>query len=207
MNDLVIWCADIGSVKNKKFGWCRGTTGVKDDFIMGSSIQDFAGGIAKDLSNGYKVALGFECPLFVPLSDDPVKLTSARKGEGDRAWSASAGGTVLATGLTETAWILSRVKELAELEIKVTIDWNEFINKSLNLFIWEAFVSKSSKSSTHSGDAEVAVKAFINDYPDIVQANAVTTENPYNLVAAALLRVGLSKDIDILSHPCIVIKA
>lgn len=206
MQDVVIWCADIGSIKNKKFGWCRGTIGVKDDFIMGSSIQDFAGGIAKDISNGYKVALGFECPLFVPLPDDPVNLTSARRGEGDRAWSASAGCGALATGLTETAWILDRVKKLVEVEIKVTFDWNEFINKSLNLFIWEAFVSKSSKSPTHTGDAEVAVKTFINKYPDIVQANAVTTENPYNLVAAALLRIGLSDDIGMLSERCIVLK-
>lgn len=207
MKNIIVYCADIGSIKKKNFGWCRGTIGVKDDFIMGSSIEDFAEGIAKDISNGYKVALGFECPLFIPISDNPLELTSARNGESDRAWSASAGGTVLATGLTETAWILCRVKELAEAEIKVTFNWNEFIYKSLNILIWEAFVSKSSKSPTHSGDAEVAVKAFINDYPDIVQANAVTTENPYNLVAAALLRIGISNDLSLLSEPCIVIKA
>lgn len=54
---------------------------------------------------------------------------------------------------------------------------------------------------------EVAVKTFINEYPYIVQANALTAENPYNLVAAALLRIGISKDVSMLSQPCIVIKA
>lgn len=102
---------------------------------------------------------------------------------------------------------MGRVKELAETEIRVTFDWKEFIKKSLNLFIWEAFVSKSSKSTTHSGDAEVAVNTFINKYPNIVQANAVTAENPYNLVAAALLRVGISDDVEMLSQECIAIKA
>lgn len=207
MKDVVIWCADIGSIKKKNFGWCRGRIGNKDDFLLGSSIQDFADGIAKDISNGYKVALGFECPLFVPITKNPLNLTNARIGEGDRPWSAGAGCGALATGLTETAWILVRIKELAEVDIKVTFDWNEFINKYLNLFIWEAFVSKESKAQTHSGDAEVAVKTFIKEYPDVVQANSVTAENPYNLVAAALLRTGISDDLSLLSESCIVIKA
>lgn len=207
MNNLVIWCADIGSIKKKNFGWCRADLGIKDSFSIGSSIEDFAIGIVKDLSYGYKVAVGFECPLFVPISENPLNLTSARNGEKDRAWSAGAGCGALATGLTETVWILSRVKELAEIEIKATLSWDEFISNTFNLFIWEAFVSKGSKSKTHSGDAEVAVKTFINNYSNIVQANAVTAENPYNLVAAALLRSGLSKDIGMLSESCVVIKA
>jgi hypothetical protein len=38
--------------------------------------------IAADLNAGHHVALGFECPLFVPVSEDPNGLTSARPGEG-----------------------------------------------------------------------------------------------------------------------------
>lgn len=207
MSDLVIWCADIGSIKNKNFGWCRAELGEAGSFSIGTSIEDFAIGIAKDLSSGYKVALGFECPLFVPIPDDPLFLTSARKGEKDRAWSAGAGCGALATGLTETTWILNRIKEIAKAEIRATFSWDEFIDENFNLFIWEAFVSKGSKSTTHTGDAEVAVKKFINEYPHIVQANAVTAENPYNLVAAALLRTGISDDVGMLSESCIVIKA
>ncbi|HEY8892900.1 MAG TPA: hypothetical protein VIM70_21965 [Clostridium sp.] len=205
MGNLVIWCADIGSIKKKNFGWCRAELGKIDSWSIGTSIEEFSIGIAKDLSNGYKVAVGFECPLFLPISDEPLNLTSARKGEGDRAWSAGCGA--LATGLTETVWILNRIKILINVEIKVTFRWDNFINENVNLFIWEAFVSKDSKALTHSGDAEIAVKIFIKEYPLIVQANAVTAENPYNLVAAALLRTGISNDIGMLSEPCIVIKA
>jgi hypothetical protein len=207
MNKLVIWCADIGSIKKKNFGWCRTELGKKDSFSIGISIEEFAIGIAKDLSNGYKVAVGFECPLFLPITNDPIFLTSARKGEADRAWSAGAGCSVLATGLTETTWILSRVKEFVKKEIKVTLSWDRFMEENFNLFIWEAFVSKGSKSTSHTGDAELAIKTFAYEYPNIVQANAVTAENPYNLVAAALLRTGISNDIGMLSEACIVIKA
>lgn len=207
MQDFVIWCADIGSIKNKKFGWCRAELGIRETISLGVNIEEFTTGIASDLSNGYKVALGFECPLFVPVSISPLNLTSARKGEGDRPWSAGAGCGVLATGLTETTWIFSRVNELAEVKINVTFNWNEFRDGDSNLFICEAFVSKGSKALTHSGDAEVAVKTFINNYPDILQANSVTAENPYNLVAAALLRIGLTKNVGMLSESCIVIKS
>ena len=204
---MIIWCADIGSIKKKNFGWCRAELGKIDSWSIGTSIEEFSIGIAKDLSNGYKVAVGFECPLFLPIPDEPLNLTSARNGEKDRAWSAGAGCGALATGLTETVWILNRIKELAGIGIKVTFRWNEFTNEVFNLFIWEAFVSKGAKALTHSGDAEIAVKIFIKEYPLIVQANAVTAENPYNLVAAALLRTGISNDIGMLSESCIVIKA
>lgn len=207
MNSLVVWCADIGSIKKNRFGWCRAELGTSNSFSMGSSIEDFAIGIARDLSKGNKVAVGFECPLFVPISDNPLNLTSARNGEKDRAWSAGAGCGALATGLTETVWILNRIKELSNIAIEVTFRWNEFTNENFNLFIWEAFVSKGSKALTHSGDAEIAVKIFEKEYPNIVQANAVTAENPYNLVAAALLRTGITNDIGMLSELCIVIKA
>ncbi|ERI95245.1 hypothetical protein HMPREF1982_00386 [Clostridiales bacterium oral taxon 876 str. F0540] len=206
MQSIIVWCADIGSIKNRRFGWCRAVLGSNKSGSCGISIEDFATGIAEDLSNGYRVALGFECPLFVPVPDNPLYLTSEREGEGDRAWSTGAGCGALATGLTECVWILNMVKELVKIDIKVTFDWDEFINKPLNIFIWEAFVSKSSKSLTHHGDAEIAVKSFISKYPNIVQANAIKVDNPYNLVAAALLRADISDNINLLSQACLVIK-
>lgn len=207
MNDLVVWCADIGSVKNKKFGWCRGIEDKEgSDFKEGTDIIEFCLGIAKDLSDGKKVAIGFECPLFVPIADNPILLTSARQGEGDRAWSAGAGCGALATGLTECVFILQEIRKATNIKIEPTFNWDDFINGSSNLFIWEAFVTKSSKVLTHSGDAKVAIEAFMRQYPNLVEANAVTAVNPYNLVAAALLRTGITSDIGMLSEPCIVIK-
>lgn len=203
MVDIIIWCADIGSVKGKKFGWCRGDG---EGFAEGTDIVEFCKGIAKDLSAGKKVALGLECPLFVPVSENPLLLTSARQGEGDRAWSAGAGCGALCTGLTESVFIFNEVYKETLLDIQPTFEWNDFLDRKANLFLWEAFVSKESKGVSHSGDAKIAVKKFLRHYPNILEANAVTVKSAYNLVAAALLRTGLSKDIKLLSEPCIVIK-
>lgn len=203
-DDLVIYCADIGSVMTKKFGWCRS---YKFKFNEGMDIRELCSGIAKDLSDSKKVALGFECPLFVPISENPVLLTSARQGEADRAWSAGAGCGALATGLTECAFILQEIKKDTCIHIEPTFNWGDFYNGNCNLFIWEAFVSKSSKALTHSGDAMVAVRTFLNHFPNITESNSVTAVNPYNLVAAALLRVGLTDNINLLSEPCIVVKS
>jgi len=59
MDNLIIWCADIGSIKKKNFGRCRAGLGKIDSFSIGISIEDFAIAIIQDLSNGYKVAVGF----------------------------------------------------------------------------------------------------------------------------------------------------
>lgn len=45
-------------------------------------MPDLALAVASDLREGKAVAMGFECPLFVPLADLPVDLTRARPGEG-----------------------------------------------------------------------------------------------------------------------------
>ena len=60
MIDLIVWAADIGSVKKKRFGWCRSPF-PKDsnDFEVDTNISVLAEGVAKDLSDGKKIALGF----------------------------------------------------------------------------------------------------------------------------------------------------
>lgn len=208
MTNIVIWCADIGSVKTNKFGWCRGVIANGSlEITSDTSIEVMAKKIAEDLSQGRKVALGFECPLFLPISEDPESLTKARIGERDRAWSAGAGCGVLATGLVECVWILGKIKEFSTVVIEPTFNFDDFYNGSCNLFVWEAFVSKNAKGSSHEEDAEIAVKTFWEAYPNIPEANAVTAENPYNLVAAALLRTKISENIQLLSESCVVIKS
>lgn len=69
---LVIHCADIGSVKTGNFGWARlATEEAGAACITGHDIRLFASGIAADLNAGHRVAVGFECPLFVPVPDAP----------------------------------------------------------------------------------------------------------------------------------------
>ncbi len=199
----MIWAADIGSVKNNKFGWCR--SGCENGFKLGSDIKAFTKGISDDFNAGRKVALGFECPLFVPVTKNPIELTSARHGEKDRPWSASAGTCVLAAGLPECVWVFEQIRDMTKAKINPTFDWNYFIRGKANLFIWEAFVTGKVKSLSDKGDAKVAVNTFWDRYPNI--SSDVFAENPYSLVGAALLRAGLSEDLSLLSRQCIVIKS
>src|SRR5215217_6248450 len=91
-----IFCADIGSIAVGKFDWAGILRGSEpQELVSGSEIAQLAETVADKLNSGVPVALGFECPLSVPISKDPARLTSARNGEGRRAWSASGGSGAL----------------------------------------------------------------------------------------------------------------
>lgn len=205
MPEPVVWVADIGSVVRQRFGWCRLT--ADGNSRAGREIDDFARGIAQDLNEGNLVALGFECPLFVPVPGDPTGLTKARRGEGNRPWSAGAGAGALATGLTECVWVLERVRSLTRVSITATLAWERLKGGEANLFIWEAFVTGGVKGDSHQEDAQIAAETFWTRYPNIAEANAVEAENCYSLVGAALLRAGLVQDLSVLRQPCIVVRS
>jgi hypothetical protein len=207
MSNVVIWAIDIGSVMNNKFGWCRIDGAALES---GHDIRALASGVAADLGDARAVALGFECPLFVPVPDDPRYLTSARAGEGNRAWSAGAGCGALATGLSESVWVLERIRSAATVPVLPTFGWDAILAGSANLFLWEAFVSGAAKAIegiAHVNDAEIAALAFRNALADVPGAKAVTAPNPFSLIGAALLRAGLTTDLRVLNEPCVVIKA
>jgi hypothetical protein len=205
---MVIYCADIGSVKGGRFGWARlQASETNPTALQGSDIVEFAARIAADINAGQRVALGFECPLFLPLPDDPIKLTSARPGEGDRPWSAGAGAAALATGLTETVWILEQVKRRVAVLPDVFVDWSRFLEAPRGLFMWEAFVTKAAKADTHHGDAERAVLAVHSHSDDLEAHNAVMCPGRVrSLFGAALLQSGWVTELTWLGEPCMVIR-
>jgi hypothetical protein len=78
----IIYCADIGSVPNGRFGWARS---APDETAIeghrgGVEIVDLVEAVGTDLDAGRAVALGFECPLFVPVPKEPLRLGMARAG-------------------------------------------------------------------------------------------------------------------------------
>ena len=81
------------------------------------------------------------------------------------------------------------------------------MNSEDNLFLWEAFVSSKAKGKSHEEDAIISAMSFFDAYPQIISANAVRNQTPYSLIGAALLRSGMSEDVNLLSQDCIVIKA
>lgn len=201
----VIAAADIGSVEQNRFGWA-----IKDvengATSTGKCITDFVNALV-NLSKDHKaIALGFECPLFVPVREDPVELTKAREGEGNRPWSAGAGATVLATGLAEIAWILRQLRSGVKPEPRLTFQWNDFVTSG-GLFLWEAFVSGAAKSHSHAGDAELAVRAFGDSLPHPQRSNFIREPTVVSLVGAAALWSGWAVDISVLRESCLVISA
>ncbi len=205
MDNFVVCAVDIGSVRKGRLGWCRSVSHQK--FQGGTDIQSLVNLLAQDLSTGMSIAIGFECPLFVPIPDDPILLTSQRTGEYGRPWSAGAGSAALATGLSESVWILEQIRKRSNRRVIPTLKWEEFRSAEANLLVWEAFVTRNAKSVSHQGDAETAVKTFWTAFSDISQATAVTADNPYCLIGAALLRAGMTNDLSILFQQCIVLKS
>jgi uracil-DNA glycosylase len=206
--DLALYCADIGSVPNGRFGWARSETdeAAIETHRGGTEIIDLVEAVAADVESGRAVALGFECPLFVPVPEQALRLGAARAGEGNRSWSAGAGAGAMATGVVQVAWILAELRREVPAA-HAELDWERFAGGNTGLFLWEAFVTDRAKAATHVDDATVAVTAFREALPDVASASAVTAERPLSLLGAALVWSGWSRDAGLLRAPCLVIKA
>jgi alkylated DNA nucleotide flippase Atl1 len=208
--DPVIYAADIGSIKSGNFGWARVDPGRDTTQVErngGSEIKDLVDAVEHDLNVSTRgVALGFECPLFVPVPEDPIRLGAARPGEGNRPWSGGPGTAALATGLVQAAWVLRAMRDRCP-EVTAYLAWNEFTTAGRGLFLWEAFVTRQGEATTHVDDALLAAKTFRDALPDPLAANAVEAPAPLSLIGSALLWGGWSTDTTLLHKPCLVIRA
>ena len=203
---LTIYCADIGSVAKGRFGWARL---VGDQSHMDNCMVAFVDDIACAVAQGRKVALGFECPLWVPVLTKPQYLTKGRRVDGNRAWSATPGATVLATGLTQVAWILdelrSRLNEQGTSLPSAHLAWSEFLCSESALFFWEAFVTGEAKGSEHAEDALIACREFAARLPDPAE-KCKPEPRVRSLIGGALLWAGWSANLDLLRMPCVVVR-
>lgn len=202
---LDVYCADIGSVTSGNFGWYASR--ADGTFAQGSVIEELANAVATSLNGGARVALGFEAPMFSPLRRDPQMLTRRRVGETNPNWIGGPGAAVLATALAQVPWILREVKERLQIDGSPTLDWSLFNSGGANLFLWEAFVSGNAKGIDHIEDARIAVNAFTETLPNPHLHSAISEPEVFCLLGAALIRTCWSTDIQLLSQPCIVIKA
>jgi alkylated DNA nucleotide flippase Atl1 len=206
----VIYAADIGSIASGNFGWARldpgqGTPQVERN--DGTEIAELVDAVAHDLDVEERgVALGFECPLFVPVPEDPFLLGTARFGEGNRPFSGGPGTGALVTGLVQTAWILRSLRERCP-EAVTFLDWDEFTGAGRGLYLWEAFVTGKAKGAAHVDDALIAANTFRDALPNPPAANAVEAERPLSLIGSAVLWSGWSTELALLHKPCLVLKS
>ena len=80
---IILHCADIGSIQRNRFGWARVDTTTPDDETIGQRPDELVERVAADLSND-RVALGFECPLFIPKSPRGLFVWEAFVSAGDK---------------------------------------------------------------------------------------------------------------------------
>jgi hypothetical protein len=199
MQKALVVCADIGSVSKGNFGWST------DDGRGGDRPSELAALVVSALDDGLRVALGFECPLFVPLSDDQENLTRGRIGEENRPWSAGAGCGALATGITQTTWILREISRNCVRKIDAYLERGAFEKATNGLLLWEAFVTGTAKSGSHRNDARIACEAYCELEAD--SESAITIGECISLIGLSGLRAGLSSDVRWLYQPCFVVKA
>jgi hypothetical protein len=204
--NLAIYCVDVGSIAAGNFAWASLMPG-QSDCATSTSIESLAESVVAAVRSEVPVALGFECPVFVPVREAPERLTMARQGEGRRPWSAAAGTGCLATGLVQYAWLLARIRRSLQPEPAVLFEWLSFVAAGKGLFLWEAFVSGGAKTGTHGGDAVSAVLAFHRALPDPSSRNQIRETRVLSLLGAALLWAGWNVPPAILSQPCLVLAA
>jgi hypothetical protein len=211
MKNLVIYCADVGSVRTGSFAWARDPAIPAElESREQTSIDDLCFSVAHDLNAGRAVALGFEAPLFVPVPVSSTDLGRARDGEGNRAWSAGAGAGVLATGLAQTAWVLRNLREACPTQA-LSATWDGFSQAGEGLLIWEAFVSGNAKptseaETSHKADAAAAVTAFRDSLPNPPERSVITTSDPFSLIGAAAIWSGWISDLSFLHEASVAIR-
>jgi hypothetical protein len=196
---LQVAVVDIGSKKN--IGWA--IDGPKS--CEGKDIDVCVNTLASALKEG-PLALGFEAPMFVPLHQNSSNLTRGRRGEGDRAFTSAVGATVLTSALVVVPYILHQLRVLVPAAT-ATFDWIELPTTSHRLFLFEAFVTHqhATDNDPHIRDAKLAIAKFRYGMRDGLKS-VIDEPVCFNLLAATLLRVGWTADLELLFQPCLVVR-
>jgi hypothetical protein len=208
-------CLDVGSVKRNAVGWA--VLGSKR--IHGNDLPELIDAMCGELAINRRLALGFECPLYVPRRREPINQTSKRIGEIGVNWCGGPGGAVLATGLVQVRWVLDRLAEKCR-DLRGTTRWVEFSGGKARLLIWEAFVTSkagprislakfvTSRRRPHERDALVAALACESQLSSGgLTESALGDEESSSLIGHHLIASGLASDPALLDGQCVVVMA
>jgi hypothetical protein len=196
---LHVAVVDIGRLAN--LGWVIEGPSVTES---GTDIDLCIETLAKAMKIG-PLALGFEAPMFVPYGKKRCDLDKARKGDEDRAFSASAGAAVLTKGLVIVPYILVGLRCRSKTA-RPTFKWRERLSEG-DLLLFEAFVTHVGKSVSHEECARLALKQFPKGRETRASfESAVEEPCTMNLLGTMLLRIGWTADVTILSEPCLVVR-
>ncbi len=196
---LHVAVVDIGRLTN--LGWVvEGPSVTKSGTDIDSCIEVLASAMKMG-----PLALGFEAPMFVPYGRKRCDLDKGREGDGDRAFSASAGACVLTKGLVIVPYILEGLRCHAKAA-RPTFKWRDRLSER-DLLLFEAFVTHVGGSVSHEECARLALKQFPKGWEKRASfESAVEQPCTMNLLGAMLLRIGWTDDLTMLSEPCLVVR-
>ena len=171
-------------------------------------LDEFVGQIGYALSIG-AVALGFECPCFLPLRKDAGQITQGRCGEGNKPWSAGAGATTAALAAPVAGHVLCKIRSAAP-KARPTFDHEKPLKewRAGDLLLFEGFVSGNDKGKTDKEDAQITVAAFKEKGRGWPPKSSITIaeKRVVNLLASALIATGWDIDKNMISRPCLVVR-
>jgi len=189
VHSIAIAVVDVGKVANT--GWWH--ISISDGQCGGRDLNELATKLAKDLSDGVKVALGFEAPMFIPRASATAGLGRQRVGEAGRPWCAGAGATALAFGLQEAAFVLTDLALQIRRPIRAGLDLARLASNEL--------------AEPHIADARAAAVEFQRRYRSGAIVSDISESEVISLGGTALLVAGLTRDTTLVTVPCTVVKA
>lgn len=207
MTDVVVFACDVGSTRSGNFGWARVAQDNGGLSVSGGKwIDRCVQALLEDAREGRSLALGMECPLFIPVPNESRILSRGRKGEGNRSCFAPAGGYVAILGLHQLAFILKKMLGSGMVPVLEAERW---VNERKTVLFWEAFVSGKVHSKDHCRDAATAATAFMRKLLSGKLSTDVPAEGPgevLSLVGCALLWAGWPGQVNFLRKPVLVVR-
>ena len=201
---VAVAAVDVGSPK--KIGLAIRHRG-KPEFSGGvDTLDEFVGQIGEALSIG-PVALGFECPCFLPLREDAMSITKQRCGEKGKPWSAGAGATTAALAAPVAGHVLWKIRSAAP-NARPTFDFAKRLKEwgRMDLLLFEGFVSGGAKGDSDKEDAQITVAEFEKRAGVWPPESDISENRVINLLASALIAAGWDIDKSMVASPCFVVK-
>lgn len=217
--NVSLWVAGTETGREAHYVWCHANASAGLILGTGAGIREFAEGISDDLAKGYRVSVGFEYPLSVPVprqSERFCRWTTEQEKcfevceQQSRIVQPNSGAGSSIFGLAETAWVMRELRDTSRGASQPTFSWRRFVDNHANhanLFVWEAAVSSTHKALPHVSKSQLAAESFLNSYPRLWPQKTAENDVPFSLGAAALMWAGFNLGQDALRSSCVVVRA
>jgi hypothetical protein len=212
----VIYAVDVGA-PGAGLAWARIALPFETCPSGSTDYGLFLDQIVQDLGTNVPIALGFEAPLFLPVSLTVNNLTKARVDE-PGSWSFGAGAYVTTVAIPLMALTLKHIRARVSPLPTVSLNsagWLAAEVSAPGLLLWEAYIwgAAHSRAPNAAGfpadvqDAATAVRSFIEwESAKLRPQSHVTAESPISTAGAAVLWSGLAEDLGLLHQQALVLR-